>query len=97
MPHYAHGLQMSNPKFTSAARAPLCAGSIVMGAGAYRLLYPISIATSSTRLNLSDFLRTAQATTSRPFDIMLEAKAQDLALLRLREQVARFAPDLLSS
>lgn len=30
----------------------------------------------------------------RPFDIMLEVKAKDLALLRLREDLARFAPDL---
>ncbi|MCS6828424.1 MAG: hypothetical protein NZ553_17550 [Caldilinea sp.] len=30
----------------------------------------------------------------RPFDVMLEAKAKDLALLRLREQVAHFAPSL---
>ena len=29
-----------------------------------------------------------------PFDIMLEAKAKDLALLRLREDLQRYAPDL---
>lgn len=29
-----------------------------------------------------------------PFDIMLEAKARDLALLKLRQDLARFAPDL---
>jgi UV DNA damage endonuclease len=29
-----------------------------------------------------------------PFDVMLEAKAADLALLRLREDLKRFAPDL---
>jgi UV DNA damage endonuclease len=29
-----------------------------------------------------------------PFDIMLEAKAADLALLRLREDLRRFAPEL---
>lgn len=29
-----------------------------------------------------------------PFDVMLEAKAGDLALLRLREDVGRFAPDV---
>ena len=33
----------------------------------------------------------------RPFDIMLEAKAKDLALLRLREQIAQFAPELAGS
>ena len=30
----------------------------------------------------------------RPFDIMLEAKGKDLALLRLREQIGQFAPEL---
>ncbi len=30
-----------------------------------------------------------------PFDIMLEAKAADLALLRLREDLGRFAPELI--
>lgn len=43
-----------------------------------------------------DLLRSARTANLRPFDIMLEAKAKDLALLRLREQVARFAPDLAS-
>ncbi len=41
-----------------------------------------------------DFLREATAGGQRPFDIMLEAKGKELALLRLREQIARFAPDL---
>jgi UV DNA damage endonuclease len=41
-----------------------------------------------------DLLRGARTTNLRPFDIMLEAKAKDLALLRLREQIARFAPEL---
>jgi UV DNA damage endonuclease len=41
-----------------------------------------------------DLLRSARAANLRPFDIMLEAKGKDLALLRLREQIARFAPDL---
>lgn len=31
----------------------------------------------------------------RPFDVMIEAKAKDLALLRLREDLQRFAPELL--
>jgi UV DNA damage endonuclease len=43
------------------------------------------------------FLRNACTGTTRTFDIMLEAKAQDLALIRLRQQVARFAPDLVAS
>ncbi len=41
-----------------------------------------------------DLLRTARQMGLRPFDIMLEAKGKDLALLRLREQVAHFAPEL---
>jgi UV DNA damage endonuclease len=38
------------------------------------------------------FLRQAQGL--RDFDVMLEAKAKDLALLRLRDDLDRFAPDL---
>ena len=41
-----------------------------------------------------DFLREAKAAGLRPFDIMLEAKGKELALLRLREQIVKFAPDL---
>lgn len=41
-----------------------------------------------------DLIRNARAANLRPFDIMLEAKGKDLALLRLREQVKHFAPDL---
>lgn len=44
---------------------------------------------------LIEFIQAAQATIHRPFDLMLEAKAKDLALLRLREQIAQFAPDLV--
>ena len=29
-----------------------------------------------------------------PFDIMLEAKAKELALVRLRQQLALYAPEL---
>ncbi|HJZ47135.1 MAG TPA: TIM barrel protein [Roseiflexaceae bacterium] len=32
-----------------------------------------------------------------PFDVMLEAKAADLALLRLREDLARYAPELAAN
>ncbi len=39
-----------------------------------------------------DFLRAAGGL--RPFDVMLECKAKDLALLRLRDDLARYAPDL---
>ena len=41
-----------------------------------------------------ELLQGARAAGLRPFDIMLEAKAKELALLRLREQVAHFAPGL---
>lgn len=41
-----------------------------------------------------DLLRAARQLGLRDFDIMLEAKAKDLALLRLRAQIARFAPEL---
>lgn len=41
-----------------------------------------------------DLLHLAQRLQTRPFDVMLEAKAKDLALLRLREQIAQFAPAL---
>jgi UV DNA damage endonuclease len=41
-----------------------------------------------------DLLHLAQRLRLRPFDVMLEAKAKDLALLRLREQLAHFAPTL---
>jgi hypothetical protein len=33
----------------------------------------------------------------RPFDIMLEAKARDLALLQLRRHLARYAPETLAT
>lgn len=39
-----------------------------------------------------ELLRAADEVSLRPFDIMLEAKAHDLALLRLREQIATYAP-----
>lgn len=41
-----------------------------------------------------DLLHLAQRLRVRPFDVMLEAKAKDLALLRLRKQIAHFAPAL---
>lgn len=44
-----------------------------------------------------DLLRSARRANLRPFDIMLEAKAKDLALLRLREQIAKFAPELAAA
>ncbi|MBI1295245.1 UV DNA damage repair endonuclease UvsE [bacterium] len=41
-----------------------------------------------------DLLSHAMRLGLRPFDVMLEAKAKDVALLRLREQIKRFAPKL---
>ena len=38
------------------------------------------------------FMELAQG--SRPFDVMLESKARDLAVLKLREDLTRFAPQL---
>ena len=36
----------------------------------------------------------AQARGLPPFDVMLEAKAADMALLRLREDLRRYAPEI---
>lgn len=41
-----------------------------------------------------DFIRFARETAHLEFDIMLEAKAKDLALLRLRRDLACYAPDI---
>lgn len=41
-----------------------------------------------------DFMRDVQAAGLPSFDMMLEAKARELALIRLRQQLARYAPDL---
>ena len=41
-----------------------------------------------------DFLQGAREAELPPFDIMLEAKAKELALVRLRQQLARYAPEL---
>lgn len=41
-----------------------------------------------------DLLQAAQQARLRPFDIMLEAKAKDLALLRLRQQLHHYAPEI---
>lgn len=44
-----------------------------------------------------EFIQAARAAALRPFDVMLEAKAKDLALLRLRTQIATFAPELMKA
>ena len=41
-----------------------------------------------------DLLQAAVSAQLRPFDVMLEAKGKDVALLRLREQIGKFAPHL---
>lgn len=41
-----------------------------------------------------DLLRMARGLGLRPFDVLLEAKAHDLALIRLREQIAHYAPEI---
>lgn len=43
-----------------------------------------------------DLLRSTTESGLRSFDIMLEVKGKDLALLRLREQIERYAPELMS-
>lgn len=43
-----------------------------------------------------DLLSQARSLSLRPFDILLEAKAKDVALLRLRSQIERYAPTLAS-
>jgi UV DNA damage endonuclease len=44
--------------------------------------------------NPFEFIGFMRAADGLEFDIMLEAKATDLALLRMRQDVQRFAPDL---
>lgn len=49
-------------------------------------------------LNAWEFAAFVQAAASvRDFDVMLEAKATDLALLRLRQDLARYLPDVAAS
>lgn len=43
---------------------------------------------------LIDFLRGLPSV--RPFDVMLEARARDLALIQFRQHLTRFAPDLVA-
>jgi UV DNA damage endonuclease len=42
------------------------------------------------------FIRAARSENLPKFDVMLEAKAKDLALLHLRQHLARFAPEMVS-
>lgn len=62
----------------------------------YRMPLPNQHSDFLNPFEVIDLLRIADSLRLRPFDIMLEAKAQDVALLRLRSQVERFAPSLYS-
>lgn len=44
-----------------------------------------------------EFISFLRAMSDLPFDVMLEAKAKDLALIRLRNDLLRYAPDVASS
>jgi len=59
-----------------------------------RAPYPAQHADYVDPFAFTDFLRAAWSAGLGDFDLMLEVKAKDLALLRLREDMARFAPDL---
>ena len=68
------------------------------GAGQRRrwLLSPPRLGQHSDFAHPWEFIRFVEAAaTLRPFDVMLEAKASDLALLRLRDDLHRYAPTLI--
>ncbi len=63
---------------------------LVSGGGAYR---PPSWTEHSDLVNPFEFIRFLElAEGLRPFDVMVEARARDLAVLHLRQDVARWAP-----
>ena len=64
--------------------------------GAWRLAPPLAHQHSDfiNPFEAIELLQLAQQHNLRPFDLMLEAKAKDLALLRLRDQIAHYAPEL---
>ncbi len=67
------------------------------GAGRRRLLRPPRWTQHADYINpfeFSDWLRRVRACRLPDFDIMLEARARDLALLRLRADLQRYAPAL---
>jgi UV DNA damage endonuclease len=43
-----------------------------------------------------EFISFMRSTAALEFDVMLEAKAKDLALIRLRQDLLRYAPDVAS-
>lgn len=66
------------------------------GESYYRLPLPNQHSDFLNPFEVIDLIRSAHSLGLRSFDIMLEAKAQDVALLRLRSQIQRFAPSLHS-
>ena len=82
-------------KSTSAARAPACGGVQRNGVDHIQPPLPHQHSDFLDPFAFIELLRTVQSQRLRSFDIMLEAKAKDLALLRLREQVQHFAPELM--
>jgi len=66
-----------------------------LGGGQRRMLQPPLWTQHADYVNpfeFISFLRSAEG--EREFDVLLECKAKDLALLRLRSDLARYAPDL---
>ncbi|MBV9085496.1 MAG: UV DNA damage repair endonuclease UvsE [Acidobacteriaceae bacterium] len=61
-----------------------------------KVLQPPTWTAHADYIHPFDFIRFAQETNGLNFDIMLEAKAKDLALLRLRRDIASHAPELQS-
>jgi UV DNA damage endonuclease len=45
-------------------------------------------------LNPFEFITVMRTAEGLPFDVMLEAKSKDLALLRIRRDLSRYAPDV---
>lgn len=64
--------------------------------GAWRIQMPLANQHSDfiEPFGFIELLRMARGKQLRAFDIMLEVKAKDLALYRLRQQVERYAPEL---
>ncbi len=90
------GRRIRSPRSTTAARVRNCARLHRNGDWRVQMPLPNQHSDFINPFEFIDLLRTAREETLRPFDIMLEAKAKDLALLRLRQLVERYAPDLAS-
>ncbi|MGI9069831.1 MAG: hypothetical protein ACR2JB_00520 [Bryobacteraceae bacterium] len=59
-----------------------------------KVLQPPNWTAHADFINPFDFIRFAAETRDLEFDIMLEAKAKDLALQRLRRDITFYAPEL---